>query len=86
MPLDTFTLRGSVCTNNYVPKLALSRYLLGKVTVGFGTSCFFLFLELRVIAFISYVNIYEHQSISNAYIKNKSLDVLVKQNRKRKTD
>ena len=32
---------GSTCTNDYVPKLTLSRYLLGGVTVEFGTSRFF---------------------------------------------
>ena len=43
---------GSVCTNDHVPKLTLSRYVLGRGTVEFGTSCFFfLFLELRVIVF-----------------------------------
>ena len=46
-----FYFVGSVYTNNYVPKLALSRYLMGRVTIGFGTSCFSLFLELWVIVF-----------------------------------
>ena len=31
---------GSVYTNNYIPKLALSWHLLGRATIGFDTSYF----------------------------------------------
>ena len=77
---------GSVCTDDCAPKLSLSRYLLGSVIVGFNTSCFSLVSGITSnCLFVSYVNIYEQQSYSNAYVKNKSLDVLAKQNRKGKT-
>ena len=58
---------------------------MNRATVRSGHFFFYLFLELRVIVFVSHVNIYEQQLFSNAYIKNESLDVLAKQNRKRKT-
>ena len=84
LSLDTFYSVGSVCTTTHVLKLALSWYLMGRVTVRFGHFLFSLFLELRVAVFVSHVNIYEQPLFSNAYIKNESLDVLAKQNRKRK--
>ena len=60
--LDTFYSVGSVCTTNHVLELALSLYLMGRVTVGFGHFFFPMFLELRVIVFcFFYVNIYEQQ-------------------------
>ena len=78
LSLDTFYSVGSVCTTTHVLKLALSLYLMGRVTVGFGHFLFSLFLKLRVTIFVSHVNIYEQQLFSNAYIKNESLDVLAK--------
>ena len=74
----------------YVPllivlQLALSRYLMGRVTVRFGHFFFSVPGITSNHLFVFYVTIYEQQLFPNAYIKNESLDVLAKQNRKRKT-
>ena len=36
LSLDNFYSVGSICTTTHVLKLALSRYLMGRVTVRFG--------------------------------------------------
>ena len=73
------------CIDDCAPKLSLPWYLLDRVTVGFDISYFFPIYGIasNCLLFL-YVNIYEQRSYLNAYVKNKSLDVLAKQNRKRK--
>ena len=68
LSLDTFYSVGSVCTTAHILKMALSLYLMGRVTVGFGHFLFSLFLELRVTVFVSHVNIYEQAIIFQMHI------------------
>ena len=86
LSLDTSYSAGSVCTFSHILELAPSLYLVGRKTVRFGH---FLFAPVPGITsnclLFFHVNIYVQRSFSNAYIKNESLDVFSKQNRKRKT-
>ena len=57
-------------------------YLVDRATIQFGQ---FSFAPVSAITsnspFVSYVNIYEQQLMSNAYIKNEHLTFFAKQNR-----
>ena len=92
--LDFFYFVGSTyVTRSYALMIVLQSYLCPgtcwtELLSGFDISGFFCpcFLSYEQLSFVSYANIREQQSYSSAYVKNESLDVLEKQNRKRKTN